>query len=103
MPPLSRQASGSLVKTTGSSSTLWSDQAFPTGVTNELSGGMDVELAHRACPMGLDGLDTNAEQDRSILVAVAFGDELNHLALALRQRGRAAAGSGFLNDFEECR
>ena len=65
---------------------------------------MDVELAHRGCPVGLDGLDTDAEQDRSILVAVAFGDELNHLALALRQWGWAVAGSGFLNEgVEECR
>src|SRR6266852_1993367 len=44
-----------------------------------------LELAEHGADMCLDGLGHDAELERDLLVEVAAGDELQHLALARRE------------------
>src|SRR5260370_32050662 len=78
-------------------------QPVPDRVADQLGGGVDVELAHRGRAVGLHRLDADAEQVRDLLVAVALGDELNHLAFPRRQRDPVVARSGLLDEIVEQR
>ena len=69
------------------------------GVADQFADGMAIETAHDVGAMGLSGLDAEVEGDGDFLAALAFGEELNDLALAgsetLTRRLRVDLG-GFL-------
>src|SRR3989304_4812910 len=57
-------------------------QALAQGVADKVGAVPGVQLAHDVGLVGLDSLDADEELLRDALVGVAFGDELEHLALA---------------------
>src|SRR5512138_1485331 len=63
------------------------DDAGANGVAGESGGVVDVQLLHEMFAMLLDGLDADAEFGRSLLVGLAFGDQLEHFHLARSQLG----------------
>src|SRR5215468_9054346 len=63
----------------------WLHDAIPYRVPNECSGRREVELAHDGGTMRFDGLLTDFQQTRDLLVGVTLGDQLNHATLAMRQ------------------
>src|SRR5258705_266226 len=56
-------------------------QAVPDGEAREALGVVQVELGHQAHAVSVDRVHADAEPLRDRLVGVAFGDELQHLAL----------------------
>src|SRR5438445_9753870 len=64
------------------------DQATADGVADEPGGLVDAGLFHDPCPVGLRGLDADPQELGDLLRRLALGDELQHLALAGRQRVR---------------
>src|SRR3954470_19834001 len=58
-------------------------------VTDDLYDGTHAELTHDVRPVGLDGPDADPEHLRHLLVALAFGNELDDLA---RARSQSVAG-----------
>src|SRR5918997_2228110 len=68
------------------------DQPAPDRVAHELDAVAHLELAHEVRAMGLDRLLRQMQRLADLLVRVRLGDELEHLALAQRQRLDGAAG-----------
>src|SRR5262249_50799142 len=67
------------------------EQSATDGVFDELSAAVQVELVHDVSAVGVNGLGANREPFGDLVVGVAFGDELQDLALALGQRAVAVA------------
>src|SRR6266542_5484255 len=64
-----------------SAARLFIGQPSLQGKPGQARYGPDSELPHQAFPVGFDGAVADAERRRDLLVRVALGDSLQHLAL----------------------
>src|SRR2546426_3528943 len=67
---------------------LGRDQAHANRVPHEARGVANLELVHHAAAMRLRGLHADPEHAADLLRRFPLGDELEHLALARRERAR---------------
>src|ERR671931_2084394 len=72
------------------------NNALLNGVASQASNVMNAELVHEPLPVSLNGLYTDFQVGSNLFVALALGDQLEHLHLAGGQKvsqlpdGRAA-------------
>src|SRR6266567_4828220 len=70
------------------------DEALPDGVADQARGVVNAELLHEIGSVRLGGLDSDTEEPGDLLRGLAFGHELQDLALArsemVDRRGRSA-------------
>src|SRR5690349_13894593 len=69
---------------------IYRGKPFADGILRQLGDGVEVELLHDGPAVGLGGFDRNPEAHRDLLGSLAFGGELEDLALA---GGEAAEGA----------
>ena len=67
-------------------------QPLADGVLGQLGHAVEVELFHDLAAVGFDGLDAHVQARRDLLGRLAFGHELQHLALAGGQGVEARRG-----------
>src|SRR5271169_3559896 len=65
------------------------DDLVADGVDDEFGNRVKSHLHHDVGAMGLGGVDTDAEDDRHFLIALAFGEELKDFTLS-RSQARAS-------------
>jgi len=58
------------------------DDFVADGVEDEFGEGVEIELEHDVGAMGFGSVDADAEEVGDVLVAFAFGEELEDLAFA---------------------
>ena len=68
------------------------DELVPDCVAHQVRGRPQLQLAHGAGAMRLDGLDADAQPLRDFLVDAPFGDLLDDFALAMREAARQGCG-----------
>src|SRR5262249_20948992 len=61
------------------------DQALADGKPDELGRVVQVELLHEVLAVGLAGVDAPRQRGGALLVGLALGDQLQHLAFAVGQ------------------
>src|SRR3989441_12451073 len=71
-----------------------SSQSPADGVADEVGPLVDVDSSHDPGPMGLSGLDLDAEERRNLLRLLTLGDQLKNLSLPPRQAIGRKVGLG---------
>src|SRR5208283_5305352 len=66
------------------------DDFVADGVEDEFGEGVEIELEHDVGAMSFGGVDADAEEVGDLLVALAFGEELEDLAFARSEAGTRA-------------
>src|ERR1043165_2883541 len=69
---------------------LQHDKPVGDGELGQAGDGVDVQTAHDAFAVGLDGTNADAELMGDLLVALALGDQHQDLALTARGLGKGA-------------
>src|SRR5260370_40957963 len=63
----------------------WVEEAHLQGVTGEVGPAAETEFVHDARPVGLNGLDAQAQSGANLLVGIPLGQEVEHLLLTRTQ------------------
>src|SRR5882762_2333111 len=74
------------------------DEPVRNCVASQSRHVVNAELVYQPLPMSFDGLDVDTEFRSNLLVAAAFGDQLQDLRFAGRQQCRAALDRDAAND-----